>query len=200
MKIAVVTSLFTKRDMDIDSCQLKYLFSFAKKRTMYHATVNNGITFDIRPASSGMKGTIDGRDYELDVVSAGKGLHILWNDKSYSAEVVAIDTENKVVTLKVNQNDYEIRLKDRFDDLLKSLGMEGAGVKKVKDIKAPMPGMVLNILVEEGTAVEKDQALVILEAMKMENVIKSPVAGVVKKVSVVKGNAVEKNAVLLEFQ
>ena len=70
---------------------------------------------------------------------------------------------------------------------------------KVKNIKAPMPGMVLNILVEDGDTVTKDQAVVILEAMKMENVIKSPVDGTIKKVGVTKGVAVEKNTILIEF-
>jgi biotin carboxyl carrier protein len=63
-----------------------------------------------------------------------------------------------------------------------------------------MPGLVLNIMAEEGQSVEKDTPLIILEAMKMENVIKSPAQGVVKKINAIKGQAVEKNAVLIEFQ
>jgi biotin carboxyl carrier protein len=63
-----------------------------------------------------------------------------------------------------------------------------------------MPGMVLNVLVKEGDIVEKDTPILILEAMKMENVIKSAASAVVKKVRAVKGVAVEKNAVLVEFE
>ena len=111
-----------------------------------------------------------------------------------------MDPESKEVIVKVNGTNYSIQLKDRYDDLLKSLGMEGAGAAKLKDLKAPMPGMVLDILVNEGDQVEKDSPLLILEAMKMENVIKSPAQGIVKKVNAIKGNAVEKNNVLIEFQ
>lgn len=200
MKVAIVTCLLAKGYMYIDACQWDKLFSFAKKRKMFHATVNNRVTFEIRPANTGLKGTIDGSDYELDVVANGKDLHVLLEGKSYNVEVVSVDSENKALVIKVNNQEHEVRLKDRFDDLLKSLGMEGAGVKKVKEVKAPMPGMVLKILVEAGNVVEKDQALFILEAMKMENVIKSPSEGTVKRVAVVQGSAVDKNAVLLEFE
>jgi biotin carboxyl carrier protein len=69
----------------------------------------------------------------------------------------------------------------------------------LKEVKAPMPGMVLQILVSAEQEVEKDSALLILEAMKMENVIKSPAAGKVKRIAIEKGVAVEKNTVLIEF-
>jgi biotin carboxyl carrier protein len=62
-----------------------------------------------------------------------------------------------------------------------------------------MPGLVINIVVSEGDAVEKDSPLLILEAMKMENVIKSAAPGIVKRVLATKGVAVEKGSVLIEF-
>jgi len=62
-----------------------------------------------------------------------------------------------------------------------------------------MPGLVLNILVEEGQDIKKGDALIVLEAMKMENILKSPADGKVKKVSVKKGVAVEKGQILIEF-
>ena len=62
-----------------------------------------------------------------------------------------------------------------------------------------MPGMVLNILVTEGQDIKKGDPLIVLEAMKMENVLKSPTDGIVKKINVNKGIAVEKNQVLIQF-
>ena len=62
-----------------------------------------------------------------------------------------------------------------------------------------MPGMVLNILVAEGQEVKKGEALIILEAMKMENILKSPTDGVIKKIAINKGVAVEKNQILIQF-
>ena len=70
----------------------------------------------------------------------------------------------------------------------------------VKDIKAPMPGLVLQISVGPGDTVEKGDPLLILEAMKMENVLKAPGSGTVKKVSVNQGQAVEKNQLLIEME
>jgi biotin carboxyl carrier protein len=72
-------------------------------------------------------------------------------------------------------------------------------VKKVNDVKAPMPGMVFNVLVSEGQDIKKGDPLIVLEAMKMENVLKSPTDGTVKKIAVTKGVAVEKNQVLIQF-
>ena len=80
-----------------------------------------------------------------------------------------------------------------------SLGMDNVASSKVNQIKAPMPGMVLNVLVNEGTEVKKGDVLLVLEAMKMENMLKSPTDGVIKKIAVQKGNAVEKNQLLIQF-
>ncbi|MNF13023.1 Glutaconyl-CoA decarboxylase subunit gamma [compost metagenome] len=67
------------------------------------------------------------------------------------------------------------------------------------EIKAPMPGLVLNVIVESGQEVNKGDNLLILEAMKMENIIKSPSSGIVKKILVTKGDKVEKNEILIQF-
>jgi biotin carboxyl carrier protein len=144
---------------------------------------------------------LDGTEKHVDVLfdSAERG-HILMDNKSYTTEVLDYNKDSKVARVKVNGKVYTITVKDRFDDLLQQLGMENAGIKKVKDIKAPMPGLVLEIMVSSGQAVQKDSPLLILEAMKMENVIKSPAEGVIKKVITTKGIAVEKNAVLIEFE
>jgi biotin carboxyl carrier protein len=67
-------------------------------------------------------------------------------------------------------------------------------------VRAPMPGKVLRVLVEVGHAVAQGQALVVVEAMKMENELKSPGAGMVDRVHVHPGDTVEKGAVLLEIK
>ena len=78
--------------------------------------------------------------------------------------------------------------------------MDNLLVTKVSDLKAPMPGLVLSIDVEVGKEVKKGDALLILEAMKMENVIKSPTDGVIKSIAVKTSQAVEKNQLLLNFE
>jgi biotin carboxyl carrier protein len=70
----------------------------------------------------------------------------------------------------------------------------------VNEIKAPMPGLILEINVAEGAEVKENDALLILEAMKMENVLNSPRDGVIKSISVAQGETVDKNALLIEFE
>ncbi len=77
--------------------------------------------------------------------------------------------------------------------------MDSLNSSKVNEVKAPMPGLVLDIRVSEGDEVKKGDPILVLEAMKMENIIKSPTDGVIKKINVKKGLAVEKNQVLINF-
>jgi biotin carboxyl carrier protein len=79
------------------------------------------------------------------------------------------------------------------------MGMNAAGSGNLKEIKAPMPGLILDLKVAPGDVVKKGDVVLILEAMKMENSIKSPGDGVVKAVNVSLKQSVEKNQVLIQF-
>ena len=113
--------------------------------------------------------------------------------------MLSIIKEEKVFFVKVNGDKYKFNVKDQFDELLQSLGMDNLASKKVSDLKAPMPGLVLEISVVVGQEVVKGDTLLILEAMKMENVIKSPTDGVIKSIAVSMGDTVEKNELILNF-
>ena len=73
-------------------------------------------------------------------------------------------------------------LKDKYDDLLNQLGLDTASNKKDNEVKAPMPGQVLDILVKTGDTINEGDGLIVLEAMKMENIIKSTRDGVIQDV------------------
>lgn len=118
----------------------------------------------------------------------------------HEVELVHVDVKTKLVTVSIRGNQYEVQLKEDFDLLLEKMGMGPGSTAVLSKIKAPMPGLVLEVFVESGQQVAKDEPLLILEAMKMENVIKSPRDGEIKSIGVVKGNAIEKNALLIEFQ
>ncbi|AFM04401.1 acetyl/propionyl-CoA carboxylase, alpha subunit [Bernardetia litoralis DSM 6794] len=126
--------------------------------------------------------------------------HVLRNNISYRVEVLKADYEAKEFEIRINGNIHKLTAKDRMDLLLESLGMENAASAKVSDLKAPMPGLVLDILIEEGATTEKGTPLMILEAMKMENVLKATGEGKIKSIAVKKGQNVEKGAVLIEFE
>lgn len=137
----------------------------------------------------------------FDLVKEQDGhFHILKNNKAFRAEVVDANFLNKTFTIKVNGNSYEIKIADRFDQLVNQLGFSVVNTQKVTDIKAPMPGLVLGVSVEVGQEVQKGDGLLILEAMKMENVIKSVGEGVVKAIHIDQGKAVEKGQLLIEME
>lgn len=126
--------------------------------------------------------------------------HILKDNKAYRAEIINTNFQEKTFTIKVNGNPYEIKIADQFDQLVKKLGLSVINTQKVTDVKAPMPGLVLEVSVEVGQEVQKGDALLILEAMKMENVIKSVGEGIVKAIHIDQGKAVEKGQLLIEME
>ena len=155
-----------------------------------------------------MKGIVNTRfDFELDevvnwdVVEVKEGrFHIVYNNTSFVADVLTHDRKSKTFEIIINNNTYSVQLKDRFDEILHDLGMDTANSNKDNDVKAPMPGRVLEILVKEGDAVSEGDGLIVLEAMKMENIIKSTREGVLKYIQAAEGDSVEKNAVLLSYE
>lgn len=169
---------------------------------MYNISVNGNspiqTLFSIKGNS--FEGTLNNAPISGDFIKINPyQFHVLAGGKSYNIDLVKFNTEEKTLVLKVNSVKFSLQVKDKFDELLHNLGMDNLAAKKVNDIKAPMPGMVLNVLVKEGDAVKKGDALLVLEAMKMENILKSPSDGVIKKIAAVKGNAVEKNQLLIQF-
>jgi pyruvate carboxylase subunit B len=83
--------------------------------------------------------------------------------------------------------------------LMERMGIEEGEGAQSMELRAPMPGKVLEILVQEGQAVEEGEAMLVLEAMKMENVLRAGTSGVVSSIGVTTGAAVEKEAVLISM-
>ena len=144
---------------------------------------------------------IDGKPTEIDLVKLlDNKFHILQNHKSYSIEIIHADYNLKRFSIKVNNNIYDLNLQTELDILLDKMGMSATSDEKMDNVKAPMPGLVLDILVEAGQSVNKGDNLLILEAMKMENIIKASGNGVVKNININKKDAVEKNQLLIEME
>lgn len=158
---------------------------------MLQVTVNNQTPF-----------TFEGNPFEgADVIQTGPdSYHIIKDNKSYNVTIVQVQDGNKTLTVRVNGNDYEVNIKDKYDLLLQQLGISATSGNTVKNVKAPMPGLIVNLVVSEGSTVQKGDPLLILEAMKMENVLKSPRDGTIRKIAVTLRQAVEKNQLLLEFE
>jgi biotin carboxyl carrier protein len=158
---------------------------------MYKIKVNDKFEFEMTPTQI----------ENVDILDLGEGaFHVLNNNQSYNAQIEHIDYASKTATVKVNGQSYTISIADQYDQLVERMGLSIASNQAADDVKAPMPGLVLDILVEAGQTIQKGDSLLILEAMKMENVLKATGDGTVKSVIVEKGNAVDKNQVLIELE
>ena len=148
-----------------------------------------------------LSGQIDGENFDLDILKKTEdSYHLIKDNKSYNIEIILVDQDEKKVDLKINGVSYSGKAFSEMDLLLKEMGIDNLTTKKFKELKAPMPGLVLDVHVSEGDEVHEGDKLVVLEAMKMENNLKAESSGKVKSINCLKGHAVEKNEVLITFE
>lgn len=114
-------------------------------------------------------------------------------------EVLKVNLDDKSMTIRSNHRTFDLVFKDELDLVLDKMGIKRSVELVNKNVKAPMPGKVLEVLAKEGDKLAKGDNMLILEAMKMENVIKAEVDCVVLKVHITKLENVEKNQVLIEL-
>ncbi|MFH1004514.1 MAG: biotin/lipoyl-containing protein [Bacteroidota bacterium] len=169
---------------------------------MLSVKVNNKKEYQINlDDGQQLKGTVDGKFFDCDITEIKKGIfYIINNHKSYTAELIKKNHTEKSLNIRINGNTYFVQIKDKFDELLKKTEMGNASVAKIKEVKAPMPGLVIDVRVKEGDAIKKGDTIVILEAMKMENILKSPIDVTIKKIHVQKGDTINKDQVLVNFE
>ncbi len=160
--------------------------------------------------------TIDDQSFEVEINEQGE---ILANGERLPADFMAV-AEQAVYSLLLDNKSYEahitpselglevllrgqrykVTVEDERSRILREVG--GAEIEPGGEIqlKAPMPGLVVAVPVEEGQKIEKGDDLVILESMKMQNELKAPRAGRVRRVRVSSGDSVQQNAVLVVLE
>jgi len=157
--------------------------------------------------------TIDGQEFSIEILDehhvrlgekalevdfeslSGQQVYsLILNGKSYEAYVYPGEDEWQVLLMG---RLYPARVEDEREKRLRAA--RGSMVSESVEflLKAPMPGLIVSIPVENGQQVEKGQVLVILESMKMQNELKSPRAGAVARVRVKTGDGVEQRQTLL---
>ena len=165
---------------------------------MLKITINDKNEYDISFSGDAM--LVNGKEVKPDLVKiSDTRFHLILDHRSYRINILNRKSE-KELAVEVNGNKYDLNIKDRYDQLLHDLGMDAALSAKADFIKAPMPGLVVNILVSEGDLVAKDTPLLVLEAMKMENILKATAPGTVDKIHIKARDAVEKGQVLISFK
>ena len=104
------------------------------------------------------------------------------------------------VTIRVNGVVQALQVLGPQQLLLESMGMSANVDTQEKHVESPMPGKILQVMVAPGTVVDEGDPLLVLEAMKMENVIRAPRSGVIAGVEAQVGEAVEKAAKLVTYE
>ncbi len=142
---------------------------------------------------------IDGELIEVDLrQSSGAELYsLLYNGRSFELLIEA-ERFNYGVTLRGER--FEVQVEDERTRRL-NIGRKMISLPEGElAVTAPIPGLVVRVLVEVGQSVADEEPLVLLEAMKMENEIRAPRSGVVKKIEIVTGQRVEQNSILLVLE
>lgn len=129
-----------------------------------------------------------------------KNGRILFRSGTKLHKIDNITIEGQSVSFSIDGKFVETTVKDDQDLLLEKLGFSTVSSGSAGKLNAPMPGKILELLVQEGDNVEAGQPVIILEAMKMENELKAPASGTIVSLDVSQNDNVEKNQSLLEIE
>lgn len=166
---------------------------------MKFETSIDGETAEVNLDLSNNRGAVNGEEREFHLVHKENGRHLLrLGTKLYVIDNIQYDKNE--VEFTINGEWSRVTVRDEQDLLLDRLGFKTAAELDEGELKAPMPGKILKLLVEEGDDVELGDPVAILEAMKMENELKAPQAGVISGIAVEEGDSVEKNVLILEIE
>jgi biotin carboxyl carrier protein len=121
------------------------------------------------------------------------------NNKAKLVSVKEVNHELKRYQIQIDGRIYLVQISDAVDQQILKMNLKSKKSNQLKELRAPMPGLVRQVNVQVGDEVDSGDSLFILEAMKMENVLKSPVNGIVSDLFVKPGESVEKNQILLSF-
>ena len=139
------------------------------------------------------------RNYEVKLKSDEKhGTYILWKNRKYPVEIVQ-SRQNRYEIL-FNDISYTFTVETPFSLQRMKVLNSRKGKAEQEFVKAPMPGKIIDVMVREGATVLRGEAVVILEAMKMQTEILSPVNGVIVKVAAKAGTNVMKDDLLVEIK
>lgn len=162
-----------------------------KMERKYKVKVNESLEFQFSEE--------DLKSLDSSTVTADN-FHILHDHRSFKAEISNSDFLKRSYCVKINSSKYYIKIFNELDQLIEKMGLSLSQGQVLNDLKAPMPGLILEVNVKEGDEVKEGDYLLVLEAMKMENTLTAPRDGIVKSISVEKGQTVDKNQLLIEME
>lgn len=139
---------------------------------------------------------LDGKEYQVDfdALSDQPVFSLVIDGQSYEALVYPGEDMWQVLMLG---RFYPACVEDERERRLRAASKTSTVTGTIFQLKAPMPGLIIDIPISENQEVDEGDVLLILESMKMQNEMKSPKSGIIKKVNVDIGESVEQNQTLL---
>ncbi len=154
--------------------------------------------FELEKINGGFE--INGEEIEMDTAPyEEKAFHVICHHQSMDVRILTFDTHTKTMTISLEGKVLTLSIVEPHDELLQKVSAAAGNGQTHEKILSPMPGMIQRILISEQDDVSAGDPVVVLNAMKMENVLKSPVSGKVKEILVSEGEQVEKGKVLVQF-
>jgi biotin carboxyl carrier protein len=153
---------------------------------------SNGHDFelDIQPDRDKLRITCNGREVVLALDEAKWSIRTAFLDNRRLD--FGWDRSDGVYSLHIEGIEYEVVVRDPKSELLAKVVGGGPAASLTAEVKAPIPGLITKVLLKAGDAVKKDQPVLCLDAMKLENEISAPRDGTLKSIEVQPGQAVEK--------
>ncbi len=159
----------------------------------------DGDRFEMKPTEVDTNSTSAGN--MLNVLTQAEGLYTVQEgNKLHQIKVIGYDADSHTYSIEMDGQLKQVRIYRELDLMIEKMGLNAIHSKKLSLMEAPMPGLVTSIKVAVGDHVDKGTPLLILEAMKMENVIAAPHDATIKEIKVNVGQAVEKGFPLVEFE
>jgi biotin carboxyl carrier protein len=164
---------------------------------MKYQTIVNGQTFEIEINEDG-RILVNGEERAIDfrTLRQGELYSLLLDHFSYEG---VVDERDDTYHVLIAGDMYEVQVTDERSRRLASAFMAFGDTGGEVSIRAPMPGLIVSVPVEEGQVVSKGETIVVLESMKMENELKAPRDGTIHRVNVKPGDNVEQNKVLVSI-
>lgn len=137
----------------------------------------------------------------LDIIPSGSNsFHFIYQHQSINVRVTYQDRDHRYFEMEIGGDKYRIKIETALDQLVEEMGLSVGNSTSINQVNAPMPGLILEVMVHEGQEVKQGDPLLVLEAMKMENTIVAPRQGIVKNLLVEAGQTADKNQLLLELE
>lgn len=160
---------------------------------MITGIINSVVQLDLSQRDLGKFKVIEINHSENEIILSN-------GSKKFECKILKENSIDQSYIVKINGEISTIRLIKQVEKTIEKLGIQKGSQKNINILKAPMPGLILDVIVKESDLVKKGDPVIILEAMKMENILSSPVDGIVKEIKVNPQQTVEKNNILIKFE